>query len=216
MGLESFATLSDGTVIQNPRFLVKSGKKLARFQRRLSRKAEGSDNRKKAIYKVARVHNKTVNQRTDFLQKQSKAITDKYFLIAVERLNIRGMVHNHHLAKHINDASWSSFIQMLGYKAWSAGGQVVEVNPRGTSQLCSSCGKDVPKPLSMRTHKCPFCSLHMHRDLNSSIEILNRATAGRAGINACGDGASTEEASSVSEAGTIRDEPFGAIDAGSP
>jgi len=207
VGLENFATLSDGITIQNPRFLVKSEKRLARYQRRLSRKSKGSNNRRKAILKTARVHNKIANQRTDFMHKQSRAIADKYGFIAVEKLSINGMVHNHHLAKHINDASWGNFIKMLGYKAWNAGGRVVEVNPRGTSQTCSNCGKAVPKSLSVRTHKCPFCGLRVHRDLNSSIEILNRATVGRTGSHACGDGASAlskkDKASPVVEAGTI-------------
>jgi len=204
VGLENFATLSDETIIQNPRFLVKSEKKLARFQRRLSRKVKGSANRRKAILKVARIHNKIANQRTDFLHKQSRVIADEYGFVAVEKLNINGMVHNHRLAKHVNDASWNRFIQMLGYKASSAGSQVVCVDPKGTSQSCSKCGKTVPKTLSEREHNCPFCGLKMHRDLNASIEILNRATVGLSGSHACGDHVRpSAKKAVVKEAGTI-------------
>jgi len=210
VGVENFVTLSDGTKIKNLRFLIKSEKKLKRYQRRLSRKNKRSKNRIRARLKVAKIHNKILNQRMDFLHKTSKKIVDNYGFIVVEKLQINNMVKNHYLAKSITDASFNNFKQMLCYKAESAGAEFVEVDPRGTSQICSRCGKEVKKSLVVRIHKCPYCGLKIDRDLNSAVNILNKATAGQAGSHAYGDLASTlsikDKASQVEEAGTIRGE----------
>ena len=210
VGLEKFATLSDGTKIENPRFFINSEKKLKKYQRRLSRKKKGSKNRIKARIKVAKVYNHILNQREDFLHKQSKWLVANYGFIAVEKLQINYMIKNHHLARSIADASWNNFIKMLCYKAESAGADFYKVNSRGTSQICSKCGKEVKKSLAVRIHKCPYCGLIIDRDLNSAINILKRATAGRVGSHACGDLTSTlppeGKASRVVEAGTIRHE----------
>jgi putative transposase len=216
VGIEHFATFSNGETIQNPRFLMKSESKLKKLQRKVSRKKKGSKNRIKAILKLAGLHEKITDQRNDFLHKMSKKLTDEYSFIAVESLRISGMLHNnyHSLSKHISDASWNSFIQMLSYKASSAGGKVVCVNPKGTSQKCSSCGQTVEKSLAVRKHNCPYCGLNVSRDHNAAINILKRAehTAGLAGIYACGDQANTlpseGRASRVKEVGTIRDIQF--------
>lgn len=216
VGLKSFATLSDETKIDNPRFLIKSEKKLRKYQRRLSRKQKKSKNRMKQKIKVARVHNHISNQRADFLHKQSRGIVDNYGFIAFEKLQIKNMVKNHYLAKSINDVAWNDFIQMLGYKASSAGSRAVEVNSKGTTQICSRCNKEVKKSLAIRIHKCPYCELKIDRDLNSAINILKKATAGRVGSYAYGDLTPTsslvEEASRIVEVGTTRHE----IEAGSP
>jgi len=188
VGLESFATLSDGTVIENHRFLVKSEKILKIMGRRLSRKEKGSKRREKARIKLARIYEKIHNQRYDFLHKTTKMLVNKFSYIAVENLNIKGMVRHPYLAKHINDASWNCFIEMLGYKAESGSGRVVKVNSSGTSQICSQCGNIVLKTLAVRWHKCPICGLQISRDLNSARLMLNRATAGTAESHACGDG----------------------------
>ena len=211
VGIEHFATLSNGDTIQNPRFLMESERKLKKLQRKVSRKKKGSKNRIKAILKLAELHEKITDQRNDFLHKMSKKLTDEYSFIAVENLRISGMLHNNYrsLSKYISDASWNSFMQMLSYKASSAGGKVVCVNPKGTSQECSSCGQVVEKTLAVRKHSCPHCGLNVSRDHNAAINILNRAelTAGLTGIYACGDQANTlpseGRASRVKEAGTI-------------
>ncbi|MBI4399946.1 IS200/IS605 family element transposase accessory protein TnpB, partial [Candidatus Micrarchaeota archaeon] len=130
---------------------------------------------------------------------------NNYSLIAVEDLKIRKMLHNHNLAKHISDASWNSFLQMLSYKALSAGSRVICVDPKNTSQICSNCGKEVRKDLSVRVHECPYCGLTMHRDVNAAINILKRATAGLAGSQAHRDLTSTlpqSKASQIHEVGT--------------
>lgn len=174
VGIENFATLSNGEVIANPQFFRKSEKKLARLQRRLSRKKKGSANRRKARLKVARCHLKIENQRSDFLHKLSHTLTKRYSFIAIEQLTIKNMVRNHHLAKSINDVAWGSFFQFLSYKAVICGGKVAE-NPktRGSSQRCSKCGTTMKMPLSKRIFKCLNCGFVVHRDYNASLNMLN-------------------------------------------
>ncbi len=179
VGLHHFATLSTGETIENPRCFRASEKKLARLQKSLSRKKKGSRNRHKARTKVARCHRKIRNQRNDFLHKESAKLAKTYGTIVFEKLNIKGMVKNHHLAKSISDAGWSQFITFTTYKAESAGGRVELVDARNTSQDCSGCGAKVPKPLSQRTHSCPSCGLVLDRDLNASLNILNKSLSRR-------------------------------------
>ncbi len=179
VGIENFATLSNGEVIDNPRYLIKSERKLKLLGRRLSRKKKGSNNRNKARFRLAKQHIKVVNQRTDFQHKLSRSLSFQYSIIAVEDLNIKSLIPDNYLAKHINDASWSRFIQMLSYKAVISGGQLIKVNPRNTSKTCSNCGTIIEMPLSKRTFKCPKCGIVLHRDLNASINIQDRAGLAR-------------------------------------
>lgn len=185
VGIESFAVLSDGTVIENPKHLRKAEKKLVRKQRLLSAKKKGSANRKKARKEVAKAHRKIRNKRADFHHKLSHTLVNRYGLIAVEDLNIKGMVQNHHLAKSISDAGWGQFLNFLAYKAENAGCRVEKVSARCTSINCSECGERVAKTLADRIHACPFCGLILNRDHNAAINILNRA--GTARINAWGE-----------------------------
>jgi len=175
VGLEKFATLSDGSIVENPRYLRKTENRLKHAQRNLSRKQKGSRNRDKARYKVALLHAKIHNQRRDFLHKVSRRLVNTYSVIAVENLNVKGMVRNHHLAKSISDAGWSEFLAMLCYKAEEAGSRVVRVNPSGTSQECSGCSTGVPKELSVRIHRCPSCGIVVDRDVNAARNILKKA-----------------------------------------
>ena len=172
VGIDRFAVLSNGTFIENPRYLRQSERRLSRLQRSMSRKKKGSHNWVKAKVKLARLHEKISNSRDDCLHKASRRIVDEYYVVYVEDLNIGNMVKNRHLAKSISDASWGRFIRMIAYKEEESGGQLVFVNPRNTSQLCSQCGKMVEKSLSERMHKCPHCGLVMDRDLNASRNIL--------------------------------------------
>ena len=185
VGIKMFATMSDGTTIDNPRHTKKSENKLSKEQRRLSRKKKGSNNRSKQRLIVARTHRIIRNQRNDFLHKVSTKLVKKYGKLVFEDLNIQGMVKNHKLAKHIADCSWDKLIQYCQYKAVEAGVEVVLVNPRNTTQKCSACGEIVKKDLSVRTHCCKHCGLVMDRDLNAAINIKN--TVGTTGIHACGD-----------------------------
>jgi len=126
----------------------------------------------RARLRVARLHEKVENRRSDFLHKASRAVADAYGTVYVEDLKIRNMVKNHCLAKSISDAGWGRFVRMLCYKEEESGGRVVLVDPRGTSQRCSGCGEAVAKSLSDRVHDCPFCGLTLDRDLNASRNIL--------------------------------------------
>lgn len=175
MGLEKFATLSDNTMIENPKYLRRSESKLKCEQRSLSRKKKSSNSRKKQRERVAKLHRKVRNQRNDFLHKESKKLVEKYDLIIFEDLRIKNMVRNHHLAKSISDASWNRFIEFTTYKAENAGKTVKFVNPRNTSQTCSNCGLTVKKSLAVRLHKCT-CGLTLDRDVNAAINILRLGT----------------------------------------
>ena len=187
LGLMNFAALSDGTLIQNPYHFKKYGEKLSFHQRRLSRKKKRSKNRAKARLKVARCHEKIANARNDFLHKLSTKLVSSYSLIALEKLNAQNMAMQGH-GKNINDAAWNTFTNMLCYKAEEAGCRIAFVNPKNTTKECSTCGNIVEKGLYERQHNCLNCGLSIDRDLNASINILKRATAGMVGSNAWGDG----------------------------
>lgn len=187
VGLTSLATLSDGTSIPNPRCAKRAEKELRRRQRALSRCKKGSNRRKKVRAGVARLHRKVKNTRETHLHQLSADLISKYDLIAVEKLNMKGMTKSR-LAKSVHDASWGKFRQMLAYKAAKAGCELVEVDPRNTSQACSGCGVIVPKELHVRTHDCPDCGLVLDRDHNAAINILHKAVAGLGLHNVVGYG----------------------------
>ncbi len=149
----------------------------------MHRKKLGSKNRKKAKVKLARIGKRVTNLREEFQHQVSRKLVDSADLIVFEDLNIQGMLKNHCLAKHIQDVSWGKLMRFTQSKAERAGKSVVLVDPRGTSQRCSSCGHVVTKTLKDRVHICPRCGLIICRDLNSSIEIR---TLGLRGI-ACGE-----------------------------
>ncbi len=125
------------------------------------------------------------NARHDFLHKTSRSLVNRYSLISLESLNIKGMVEEK-FGKQINDAGWGTLANMLCYKAENAGCKVVFVDPSGTTKECSRCGTVVPKALWERVHNCPCCGLILDRDLNAAKNILNRCTVGHTEINACG------------------------------
>jgi len=175
VGLIDFIVTSDDDRIAAPKFLRKTERKLKSAQRRVSRRKKGSNRRKKAIQKLSKQHKKVADTRKDFHFKTANNLLKKYDVVAVEKLNIKGLAKTR-LAKSINDAGWGQFISILTVKAENAGLKVVAVNPNGTSQECSSCGQKVTKPLSERTHNCPNCKVSLCRDLNASINIKNRGT----------------------------------------
>ena len=175
LGLEKFATLSDGKIIENPKHLRKSLDLLRIRSRQLSKKKKNSKNRNKSRLKLAKIHEKIYNQRMDFLHKTTRNLVNTYGCIALEDLKPSKM-KNKYLQLSINDASWNRFKQLLLYKAIEAGVRLEFVNPRNTSQRCSNCNELVKKSLSIRTHKCPKCELSIDRDLNASINILNKSS----------------------------------------
>jgi len=172
VGLESFATLSNGEKIANPRFFRTEEAELARVQRKLSKATKGTPERKKALKVVMRVHERIANKRYEFAHRISNQLVKKHGLIAFEDLNIKGMTKNHCLAKSIHDVAWNMLVTLTTYKAASAGSMVVLVDPRNTSKMCSRCGILVEKKLSDRVHNCSQCGLSMDRDWNAAINIL--------------------------------------------
>lgn len=183
VGLKSFAVLSDGTEIANPRFLTKQLKALKHAQRSLSRKVKGSANRKKQIVKVAKLHIRVKNARKDFTHKLSTEIVKNHDVICVEDLNIKGMVKNRCLSRAISDAGWGGFIAMLEYKAKWRGKHFVKGDRwEPTSQKCSGCGSKQPMPLGVRMYSCGDCGFVADRDYNAAINIRAAGLA----VLACG------------------------------
>ena len=188
VGLKTFAYLSDGTTIENPRFFRQEEKHLAKAQRKRDKVPIKSRARKKLNKRVARVHERTKNRRKNFAQQQSHKIVKESGLIAVEALVVRNMIKNSKLAKSIADAAWSQFFDLLVSKAEEAGRTVVRVNPAYTSQRCSCCGHIQLMPLSVRVYECPNCGLVIDRDHNGSKNILADA------LNAVGRHSRVQEA----------------------
>jgi putative transposase len=171
VGSESFATLSNGEKILNPRFFRSEEYELAKAQRKLSAEKKGSIEWVRRLRVVLRVHERIGNKRLDFIHKESRKLVDRFGVIAFEDLNVKGMQRNGNLAKSIGDAGWSMFVNATRCKAEEAGSEVVLINPSGTSQVCSRCGLIVRKDLSERIHRCK-CGLVMDRDLNAAVNIL--------------------------------------------
>lgn len=173
LGIKTIATLSDGTVFENPRHLKKSEQKLKRAQRALSRKVPGSNRRAKARAKVARLHAHVANQRQDALHKLTTHLACKYSEISIENLNVLGMVKNHHLAKLVMDASFGEFRRQLEYKTARTGARLHVIDRWYTSsKMCSGCGRVKAKlSLSERIYHCEHCGLTIDRDLNAAINI---------------------------------------------
>lgn len=176
VGIESFATLSNGEHINNPRYYEASQKKLRRLQRSVARKKKGSNRRRKAVQLLAKHHEKIHNQRTDFLHNISRKLVNENDIVAVEKLNTKGLAKGI-LAKQVNDVGWGIFFNMLSYKAESAGKELIEVNPAYTSQTCHNCGNIEKKKLSDRWHNCAICGYSIHRDVNAAKNILGLATS---------------------------------------
>ena len=177
LGLKDFAILSDGIKISNPNFLITNEKVIKHLQKELSRKTKRSNRYKKARLKLATWHEKTTNQRNDFLHKLSNQITNDFDTICLEDLNIKGMIKNHKLSKAISDVSWSSFITMLTYKSEWKGKNLIKIGRFDpSSKTCNSCGyikHDLQ--LSDREWICPDCGSIHDRDINAAMNIKDFA-----------------------------------------
>ena len=194
VGLTDFVTQDNGTKVANPKHLNHSEKLLKSKQRKLSKKCKGSSNRNKARAQVAKLHRHVRNQRKDFQWKLASSITKNFAVVAMEDLNIKGMVKNHKLAKAIVGAGWYGFKTKITHKLQERGGILVNVNPRNTSKTCSECGclHEGKMELSIRTWTCSDCGTTHDRDINAARNIKAIAVAeinrvGTTQIYACGD-----------------------------
>lgn len=179
LGIKTLATLSDGTVIENPRCLAASERRLKRAQKALSRKVKGSRRRAKARAKVARIHAHVANQRQDAMHKATTWLASTFSEICIEDLNTAGMVKNHHLAKAVSDAAFGEFRRQLEYKTAKTGARLHVVDRWfASSKTCSKCGRVKAKlSLSERVFHCDACGLTMDRDLNAAVNILVAGSA---------------------------------------
>lgn len=208
LGVKALATLSDGTVVENPRYLEKSERKLKKAQQELSRKTKGSNRRAKAKAKVARIHAHVANQRLDGLHKFTTWLSRKYSDISIEDLNVSGMVKNRHLAKSVSDAAFGEFRRQLEYKTARSGARLHVVDRWfASSQTCSKCGSVKAKlSLSERTYRCDSCCLVMDRDLNAAINILVAGSAPET-LNAHGETVKRNSPSGCATLDSVKCEP---------
>jgi putative transposase len=170
LGITTYAAMSDGASIKNPRYGREGAAELAAAQRKLSACKRGSNRRRKNKTLVAKHHLHVARQRLHFQHTEALGLLRKYQTLYVEDLNVKGLAAGM-LAKSVSDAAWGQFIDILVHKAESAGREVVKVNPNGTSQRCSACDANVPKDLSVRVHRCA-CGYVADRDLNAARNIL--------------------------------------------
>lgn len=168
VGIKSFAVMSNGQIINNPKHIKQNENKLKKFQRQQSKKCNYQTKKK-----LARLHERIANQRKDFLHKLSREVVSRFGFIFVENLKPQKMINSNFkiLNKYINDAAWSQFFNFLSYKAEEAGRVFIKVDPRNTTQMCSQCGQIVQKKLSVRFHECS-CGFSVSRDLNAALNIL--------------------------------------------
>ena len=222
LGLNNFIALSDGKTIQKPKFFKKKAKSIAKWQRIVARrtkwqgrkKAEKQSKRREdAKAHLSQEWANVTNQSNDFAHKLADhLINSGYTSFAVEKLNIQNMVKNHNLAQAIHNAAWSKTMSFLSYKAESAGKKRYEVNPDNTTQECSSChnikrGKE-KLTLKDRVYNCFVCGLVMDRDINASINILNRATLGQRGSHAQGESVRPQREAVLEELRTDKTHPL--------
>lgn len=174
VGLLNWLTLSNGKEIQNTLDFEVQTRKIKQLQKSLARKQKGSKNREKARIALSKAWRKVRRQRDDFVHKASKILADEYTMIVFEKLNINNMAKNHNLATAIMDATWAKLRQYTAYKVERGSGQVILVNPGGTSQKCSRCGVVAEEKLGLdvRTFECHSCGLVIDRDVNAATNIL--------------------------------------------
>jgi putative transposase len=188
LGLKALATLSDGTVIPNPRHLKQKLKKLKRLHRRVSRRKEGGKNRKKAVQQLRKQYRKIRHQRQNTLHQVTSRLAKTKSVIVLEHLNVAGMRKNHHLAQAIGDVGWYEFRRQLTYKAAWYGCRIILADRwMASSKTCSSCGwVDETLQLSNRTFHCQQCGLVLDRDLNAALNLAKLAESSSDTQNACG------------------------------
>ena len=209
LGLDSFVAMSDGTKIEKPKFMQQKRKKIAKWQRIVARRKKGSKRRESAKFRLQEEWKAATNQSNDFMHKLSdKLVQGGFTSFAVEALHVDNMLKNHRLSQSIQNASWNRFIQMLSYKAESAGMKVIKVDAMNTSKECSNCGNIQDMPLSEREYNCVRCGMRLDRDINASINILKRATLGQRGSKAQGEGVRPQHGAVLEELRTDKTHPL--------
>lgn len=186
LGVSALATLSSGEIIEGPKALKTQLKRLQRLSRSLSRKQKGSNNRKKARAKLARLHGRISNIRKDALHKLTSDLTGRYHTIGLEDLNVRGMMANRHMARAVGDMGFHEFKRQVQYKADMRGGQVVVADRWfASSKTCSNCVDKIANlPLCVRMWDCPGCQTSHDRDINAAINLEKYAVSST--VSACG------------------------------
>jgi putative transposase len=184
LGLKDFAILSNGEKIKRERFFKKEEKALAKAYRKLSKTEKKSQARNKQRKVLCKISERISNKRSNFTHQLSSKLAKQYGVICLEKLDIKGMQEKETIKvngqemkatrvhRSISDVAWNQFCQQLEYKVEETGSQVIYVNPKNTTKMCSVCGKLTSKELSDRTHECSWCGLVMDRDLNASKNIL--------------------------------------------
>ena len=174
MGVQTFATFSDGMEIENTRIYQKHQAELRRAQRRVARRKKASNRRRKAVILLQKVHGEIADRRQDFLHKHSTAVIRRYGTIVVEDLNVSAMSRGN-VAKQILDCSWSEWFRQLSYKAAEAGRRFLAVDPKYTSQTCSKCGFRHPDNRKTQADfHCLSCGHQDNADRNGAVNILAR------------------------------------------
>lgn len=184
LGLKSFLVTSHGETVAPSRFYRKAQKKLRRTQRAVARKKRGSKRRRKAVQGLARLHRHVADQRRDFHHKTALDLIRRYGRIAHEDLNVQWLADSR-LAKSCRDAGLSQFLSILSHKAAWAGVEVKAVDPRYTTQTCSSCGRLAEERLNLkaRVFSCCHCGLILDRDINAALNIWKAAWIEPSGVN---------------------------------
>jgi putative transposase len=172
VGLAHALALSDGTTFDSPKYLQASLRRLRVLQRSLARKKRGGKSRRKAVQKVARLHEHIANQRRDWWHRVTRQVVETYGTLVLEDLSLKFMLHSGPLSRSAHDVGLGIFRDLLAYKALEAGCEIIAVDPRNTSQACSGCGRIVLKSSSVRVHVCPDCGLTLDRDVNAARNIL--------------------------------------------
>ena len=212
LGVKELATLSDGTVVHNPRALDSNLKRLRRAQKDLSRKAKGSNRRHRARTKVSRLHARVANLRHDMLDKTTTMLARTYADISIEDLNVAGMVKNHRLARVVEDAAFAEFRRQLEYKTARTGARLHVIDRwYPSSKTCSNCGTVKAKlSLSERVYHCEKCGLVIDRDLNAAINIQVAGSAPETS-NARGGGGRRGDTSRRATRHPVKREPSGGV-----
>ena len=176
LGLSTFATLSNGETIERQGWMKQDEKQLKRLQRKVEKLDKGTPERAKAIKALNHIHTRIKNRRNNFAHQESRKLVNRYGLIVFEKLDIQDLQSNGYrsINRSISDAAWNQFVTKTSVKAEEAGRGIALIDPKGTTQECSGCGKIVPKDLSVRVHECSHCGLKICRDLNAARNILSR------------------------------------------